>query len=191
MARKTPDYTRQARKKKPASRGAPRPTAGARGGSSAGRPVRQAPAAEVVATAPVAPWLALLAYIGTVVGAGLFIYGAVVSYPDLGLPGIPGRDAIVAFTGMLAGLVTAVLVLLLVNAVLDPARRVLPGADERLLVYAAVFFGMFAGLLALSARVHIAVLGAGYTVVLMVFFLAVRPRIRGAERSGVARPSRP
>lgn len=181
MARKTPDYTRQARKKKVAARP---PARGARTDGQKTAPKRgpRRPLPAAVGAVPAVPgWLLLLAYLGCVAAIGCFIYGAVAAYPDLGLPGIPGRDAIVAFAGMLAGLVTALLVLLLVNAILDPGRRVLPGIDERLLLYAGVFFGMFAGLLALSARVHIAVLGTGYTLVLMVFFLAVRPRMQGAR----------
>lgn len=214
MARKTPDYTRQAgkRKKQAQKKGQKRqPPRGSSGGSretaratahggAAGRtggvsPSRGRSGEAAASMSGRSRLVLLLSYLALAVSAGLYIYGTVVAWPDTSLPGMAGRDAIVATAGMLSGLVTVALLFLLVNSVLHEGRRLLADVDPQRLMYAAVFVGMFAGLLALSARVQLFVLGAGYTLTLLVFFLAVRPRMRlesqaGAGAGGAAAPVR-
>jgi hypothetical protein len=214
VARKTPDYTRQAAKRKKQAqkqRSKSRPPRGPSGGSkgtahAAARGGAGGRTAGVnrtggrggtpaVALPGRSRLILVLCYLALAVAAGLYAYGAVVAWPDTSLPGMAGRDAIVATAGMLSGLVTVALLFLLVNGVLHEGRRLLPDIDTQQLMYAVVFVGMFAGLLALSARVQLFVLGAGYTLTLLVFFLAVRPRMRlesqaGAGGGGGAAPVR-
>ncbi|MBM3147781.1 MAG: hypothetical protein FJ000_07805 [Actinobacteria bacterium] len=203
MARKTPDYTRQAakRKKQAQKKGQKRqPPRGSSGGSqstarvttrgaAAGRPAGVSRGGGRRGEPAVAPTgrsrlILVLCYLALAASAGLYVYGAIVAWPDTSLPGMAGRDAIVATAGMLSGLVTVALLFLLVNSVLHEGRRLLPDIDAQHLMYAVVFVGMFAGLLALSARVQLFVLGAGYTLTLLVFFLAVRPRMRLESQAG-------
>lgn len=158
MARKTPDYTKQARqrKRRPAQ-------------------TRPTPASDR------RRWVTYVGYGVLLFSTAMSVYGLAISLPDVGLPGIDGNKAIIAVVAFIACIATAALVGLLLLLVEDPAGFPFKRFTYRGLLYAAIFVGALAALLVLSAHVSIAVLFMSLVPTLLVVTLVLRPKMKQYE----------
>lgn len=152
VARKTPDYTRQARQKRRKERATPPP-----------------PPSRAYATA---------VYTSLAGGVALFLYGCVLVFPVIGEGGQNARGAGVAALGLVAGILATVLIGLLARHSFDPRAHPLRGINKKYLIYGIVFGGMVSILVVLTYQSLQLLMGPALIPAVAVFFFVVRPRLK-------------
>jgi|GEM_PF-4669414 len=155
MARKTPDYTKQARQRK-----------------------RRPAPARVSRASSRRRWITYAGFGTLLFSTAMAVYGLAISLPDVNVPGVDGNKAIIAVIAFLACIATAALIGLLLLYVEDPVGFPFARFTYRGLMYAAMFVGAIAALLVLSAHVSIAILFMSLVPTLLVVTLVLRPRMR-------------
>lgn len=151
MARRTPDYTKQARQKRRKQRETLPP-----------------PPSRAYATA---------VYLSLAGGVALFLYGCVLVFPVLSEGGLNARGAVVASVGLVAGIVATVLIGLLARYSFDPRAHPLR-MNMKYLLYIIVFAGMVAIMVVLSYKSLQLLMGPALIPAVAVFFFVVRPRLK-------------
>lgn len=152
MARKTPDYTRQARQKR--------------------RKQRE------TLPAPPSRGYAAAVYLSLAGGIVFFLYGCVLVLPALGEGGRNARGAMVAALGLIAGILATALIGLLARYSFDPRAHPLRGINKKYLIYGIVFAGMVSMLVVLSNKSLQLLMGPALIPAVAVFFFVVRPRLK-------------
>lgn len=151
MARKTPDYTKQARQKRRKQ-----------------RETLPAPPSRAYASA---------VYFSLAGGAALFLYGCVLVFPVLSEGGQNARGATMAAIGLAAGIVATVLIGLLARYSFDPRAHPLR-FNIKYLIYVIVFAGMISIMVVLSYKSLQLLMGPALIPAVAVFFFVVRPRLK-------------
>jgi hypothetical protein len=165
VAKKTPDFTKQA---------------------------RQTRRRESETVAPVSPTMKYMVYASCLGGVVLFFVGL---YMFVGMPGFSFRDEralTVIVLGMVAGIVCNFLVLLLCMHTFDRRKHPLRGLNMKVLMWGIVLSGMICVMIVMSsAKVIQTFMGPGLIPPIGIMVFVLRPRLKAmAIADGRFTPSR-
>lgn len=163
MAKKTPDYTKQA---------------------------RQTRQRERQTVAPVTRTMAYMVYASLIGAVGLFIFGLYLVVQTISSRG-DDRAVTIAALGMGAGIVCNILVLLLCRHVFDRKKHPLAGISKKYLMWGIVLSGMVCVMVVMSSKFWQTLMGPGLIPPIAIMVFVLRPRLKAlAIAEGRYAPSR-
>jgi hypothetical protein len=190
VGKKTPDYTKQAR------RSSGRPAGPARrhtGGQTSRAPQGKLTAAQKMAVTEteIPKYMLISSMVSIVGGLFIFIWGLTMSVPGIGADGNAGRSAVVASLGMLCGLVCNLSIGALLLKTYDRRRYRFGGISMRNLIYAFVGTGVLAFVIILSwGEGGMMTFGLALAPAVVVFYFVLKPRLKAlAVTEGRYKPS--
>jgi hypothetical protein len=192
VAKKTPDYTKQARRSSGRPKGSYQ-TSRQTGGQARSPQGRTSAARKITAEDTEIPKLILMSSMVSIVGgAFIFLWGLVMTLPQAGVGGLSGRGAVVASIGMFCGVACNVCMAIMLLRTYDPRKYRFGALSMRTMIYAFIGTGILAFVIIFSwGTGGMMTFGLALAPAVIVFYFVLKPRLKArAVVDGRYKPNR-
>ncbi len=183
VAKKTPDYTKQARKrqatrKTPAQRAeeARRASAAKSAPADYSQKARQERRQKSQTPEPASRGMRMAVYMSLYGGMGLFCFGIYLAISMLG--GTDPRALFLSLLGMVCGILCNIMVLLMSMFVLDPQGHPLPSVNKQYLMWGIVGTGLICVAIVMASKFWQLIMGPALIPPIAIMVFVLRPRLK-------------